>query len=176
MRACIDDRTGKRNSNIGTGGMERLCCAFHSALPHARIHVAGKPFEFQGFMFVSPPAHTKIFRILGEKRLYGVEDVTRGAFFPFVRIRRDPWKDFNTLSMDSGLRSQLSRAYLGPTEHSPSSLVSSSSYSAYGLWCTVTYTCLPGFFPTKSSPRQHCKVYVSFRSNTLFRHCCLLDV
>ena len=27
-------------------------------------------------MFVSPPAHTKIFRILGEKRLCGVEDVT----------------------------------------------------------------------------------------------------
>ena len=27
-------------------------------------------------MFVSPPAHTKIFRVLGKKRLYGVEDVT----------------------------------------------------------------------------------------------------
>ena len=74
-------------SNIGTGGIERLCCAFHTAHPRARIHVAGigSPFESQRFLFVSPPAHTKIFRILGEKQLlelrFKVNVSTSGAPF-----------------------------------------------------------------------------------------------
>ena len=32
--------TRSNTSNMGTGGMERLCCAFHTAHPRARIHVA----------------------------------------------------------------------------------------------------------------------------------------
>ena len=51
--------------------MERLCCAFHTAHPRASVAL-----KSQRFMFVNPPAHTKIFRILGEKRQNEVVDVT----------------------------------------------------------------------------------------------------
>ena len=43
------------SSKMGTGGMERLCCAFHTAHPRADIHVAeiGSSFESQRLLFVS---------------------------------------------------------------------------------------------------------------------------
>ena len=152
--------TGRESAirTTGTGGMERLCCAFHFALPRARIHVAGKPFESQGFMSVSLPAHTKIFRILGEKRLCGVEDVTRWRSSPFSGFVGTRGSDLNTLSMDSGLRSQLSRAYSGPKKHSLNQM-SRGFLILFSLrpvvHCHVHVSL--GFFPAKSSPRQHCE-------------------
>ena len=91
-------RREQKKSNIGTGGMERLCCAFHTA--HPRTSVA---LQSQRFMFVSPPAHTKIFRILGEKWIFGVVDVTMGQT---DTPRREEWlvSSFSRCGKSSRLR------------------------------------------------------------------------
>ena len=54
--------------------------------PH--IHDLLWLFGLKDFLFVSPPAHTKMFRILGEKRLCGATDVTMGQT---ETPRREEW-------------------------------------------------------------------------------------